>query len=108
VLSLGLLKRLALSAWVVSFEPRPQPPSAEPALPRVEEEPSVVTETSAPITPPLPAPATAIEEGEAATEMTITQASLEALSEAGPSVEGVVVVLDEDSAPPPHRRVARS
>jgi hypothetical protein len=36
-----------------------------------------------------------------ATEATVTQAALEAPSEAGPSVEGVVVVLDEDSVPPP-------
>jgi hypothetical protein len=51
--------------------------------------------------PPPPAPATAVEEGEVATEATITQAALEAPSEAGPSVEGVVVVLAVDSAPLP-------
>jgi hypothetical protein len=51
--------------------------------------------------PPPPAPATAVEEGEAAMEATVTQAALEAPSEAGPSVEGVVVVLAVDSAPPP-------
>jgi hypothetical protein len=61
----------------------------------------VVTETRVPIAPPPPAPATTVEEGEAATETAITQVALEAPSEAGPSVEGVVVVLDEDSAPPP-------
>jgi hypothetical protein len=66
-----------------------------------EEAPSVVTETRAQTTTPPPAPATAVEEGEAATEATVTQAALEAPSEAGPSVEGVVVVLDEDSVPPP-------
>jgi hypothetical protein len=71
----------------------------------VEEAPSVVAEMRAPATPPPPAPATAIEEGEAATEVIVTQAALEAPSEAGPSVEGVVVVLDEDSAPPQYRRV---
>jgi hypothetical protein len=59
-------------------------------------EPSVVAETRAAITPPPPASATAVEEGEAATETTITQAALEAPSEAVPSVEGAVVVLDED------------
>jgi hypothetical protein len=101
VLSLGPLKRLALSTQVVSFEPRPQPPSAESAPPRAEEEPSVVAETRAPIVPPPPVPATAVEEGEAATEATVAQVALEAPTEAGPSVEGVVVVLDEDSAPPP-------
>jgi hypothetical protein len=61
----------------------------------------VVAETRAPIAPPPPAPATVVEEGEAATETTVTQAALEAPSEAGPSIEGVVVVLDEDSVPPP-------
>jgi hypothetical protein len=54
-----------------------------------------------PTTPPPSAPATTIEEGEAATEATITRAALETPSGAGPSVEGVVVVLDEDAAPPP-------
>jgi hypothetical protein len=54
----------------------------------------VVAETRAPITPPPPAPAIIIEEGEVATEATVTQVALEAPSEAGPSVEGVVVVLD--------------
>jgi hypothetical protein len=39
-----------------------------------------------------------------ATEATVTQAALEAPFEAGPSVERVVVVLDEDSAPPPASR----
>jgi hypothetical protein len=61
----------------------------------------MVAKTRAPITPPPPAPATTVEEGEADTETTVTQAALEAPSEAGPSVEGVVVVLDEDSTPPP-------
>jgi hypothetical protein len=61
----------------------------------------VVAETRAPIAPPPPAPAAAVEEGKAATETIVTHVALEASSEAGPSVEGVVVVLDEDSAPPP-------
>jgi hypothetical protein len=60
----------------------------------------VVAEMRGPTTPPPPAPAIVVEEGEAPTEATVTQAALEAPSEAGPSVEGVVVVLDEDSAPP--------
>jgi hypothetical protein len=68
---------------------------------RAEEVPSVVTEIRMPTTPPLPAPAAAVEEGEAAMEATVTRAALEAPSGAGPSVEGVVVVLDEDVAPPP-------
>jgi hypothetical protein len=65
----------------------------------------VVAEMRVPTTPPPPAPATAVEEGEAATEATVTQAALEASSEVGPSVEGAVVVLDEDSAPPHRQRV---
>jgi hypothetical protein len=68
---------------------------------QAEEAPSVVAETRVPTTPPPPAPATVVEEGEAATEATVTQAVLEAPSKAVPSVEGVMVVLDEDSAPPP-------
>jgi hypothetical protein len=68
---------------------------------QAEEAPSVVAETRAPTTPPPPVPATAVEEGEAATDATVTQAALEAPSEAGPSVEGVVVVLDKESTPPP-------
>jgi hypothetical protein len=37
VLNLAPLKRLALSAWVVSSEPRPQPPRAEPLPTQAEE-----------------------------------------------------------------------
>jgi hypothetical protein len=68
---------------------------------QAEEAPSAVAETRTRTTPPRPALATAVEEGVVATEATVTQAALEASSEAGLSVEGVVVVLDEDSAPPP-------
>jgi hypothetical protein len=67
---------------------------------QADEAPLVVAETRAPTTPPPPASATTVEEGEAATEATITQVALEAPSEAGPSIEGVVVVLDEDLTPP--------
>jgi hypothetical protein len=56
----------------------------------------VAAETRAPIAPPPPAPATTVEEGEAATETIVTQVALKAPSEAGSSIEGVVVVLDED------------
>jgi hypothetical protein len=66
-----------------------------------KEAPSVVAEARAPASPPPPAPATTVEEGEVATEVTVTQAALEAPSEASPRIEGVVVVLDEDSAPLP-------
>jgi hypothetical protein len=69
--------------------------------PQAEEQLSVVAEMRAPATPLPPAPTTAVEEGEAVTEATVTQAALGAPSEAGPSVEGVAMVLDEDSAPPP-------
>jgi hypothetical protein len=61
----------------------------------------MVAESRAPTVPPPPAPATAVEEGEVATAATVTQAALEAPSEASPRVEGVVVVFHEDSAPPP-------
>jgi hypothetical protein len=61
----------------------------------------VVVETRALTTPPPPAPAAVVDEGEVATEATVTQAVLEAPSGTGPSVEGMVVVLDEDVVPPP-------
>jgi hypothetical protein len=61
----------------------------------------MVGEMRTPTTPPPPAPAAAIEEGEVAMEATIIQAALEAPSRAGPSVERVVMVLDEDVTPPP-------
>jgi hypothetical protein len=51
--------------------------------------------------PPPAAYAAAVEDGEAAMEETATQAALETPTEAGPSGEDVVVVLDEDSVPPP-------
>jgi hypothetical protein len=69
--------------------------------PQAEGEPSVVAKTSAPATPPPPAPATVVEEGEAVAEATATQAALGASSKDGPSDEGVVMILDEDSARPP-------
>jgi hypothetical protein len=101
MLSLGPLKRLALRVHVISFEPQPHPPSTRLVPFQAEEAPSVVVETRAPTTPLPTAPATTVKEGEAATEETVTQVALEAPFEAGLSVEGVVVVLDEDSAPSP-------
>jgi hypothetical protein len=68
---------------------------------RAEEAPSVVAEMRTPTMPPPPGPAATVEEGEAATEATIIRAGLEAPYGAGPSVEGVVMVLDKDVAPPP-------
>jgi hypothetical protein len=68
---------------------------------QAKEASSVVAETRTPTTPPPPVPAAAVEEGEAATEAIVTQAALEVPSGASPSVEGVVVVLEEDVAPPP-------
>jgi hypothetical protein len=53
------------------------------------------------IAPPPPVPAAAVEEGEAAVGATALQAALETPTETGPSGEDMVVILDEDSAPPP-------
>jgi hypothetical protein len=86
---------------VISPEPQPQPPSTRLVPLQTEEASSVVAEMRMPTTPPPSAPVATVEEGEAATEVTITQAALEASSRAGPSVEGVVMVLDEDMAPSP-------
>jgi hypothetical protein len=94
------MKRLALRAQVISPEPQPQPSSTRPVSLWAEEAPSTVAEMRTPTTPPPPAPAAAVEEGEAATEATTTQVALEAPSGAGLSVEGVVMVLDEEEAPP--------
>jgi hypothetical protein len=68
---------------------------------RAKEALSVVAEMRTPTTPPPPAPAVTVEEGEAAAEVTVTRAALEAPFGAGPSVERVVMVLDEDVAPLP-------
>jgi hypothetical protein len=94
------LKSLALSAWVVSSEPRRQPLSTESTLPWAEEEPTVVAKVGASTTPPPPVSTAAVEEGEAAMEATATMVALEATTGVGPSSEDVVV-LDEDSVPPP-------
>jgi hypothetical protein len=72
-----------------------------PASLWAEETPSVVAEMRTPATPPPPAPAAVVEEGKVATEAVVIQAALETPSGAGPSVEGVVRILDEDVAPPP-------
>jgi hypothetical protein len=61
----------------------------------------MVSMTRTPTTPPPSAPAVAVEEGEAATEAAVIQAALETPSGAGPSVEGVVRILDEDVVSPP-------
>jgi hypothetical protein len=50
------------------------------------------------ITPPPPVLAAAVEEGEAGTEAPASWAALVTPTEAGPSGEDVVVVLNEDSA----------
>jgi hypothetical protein len=63
VLSLAPLKRLALSARVVTSESRPQPPCIESLLARAEEESAVVAAAEASGAPPPPAPGTAVEEG---------------------------------------------
>jgi hypothetical protein len=53
------------------------------------------------ISPPPPDLVAAVEEGEAAARATAPQAALETPKETGPSGEDMVVVLDEDSVPPP-------
>jgi hypothetical protein len=63
-------------------------------------EPTVVAEAGASTAPSPPVSVAAVEEGEAAMEATATQAALETTTDAGPSGEDVVAVLDEDSAPP--------
>jgi hypothetical protein len=100
VLSLASLKRLALSARVVSSNPRPQPLSVESLPSRAEEEPAVVAAAEESSAPPPPVPTTAVEEGQTAVEVTAPQAALEPPAEAGLSGGDVVMVLDEDSAPP--------
>jgi hypothetical protein len=84
---------------VVSSETCPQPSSTERKPPQAEEESTVVVESRAPTAPP-PSVSAAVEDGEATTETTATQVALETPTEAGSSGEGMVVVLDEDSAPP--------
>jgi hypothetical protein len=96
VLSLVPLKRLALSARMVSSEPRPQALSTEPAAPRAEEEPAAVAALEESSAPPPPVPAIAVEEEQMATGAPTSQATLEPPVEAGPSGEDVVMVLDED------------
>jgi hypothetical protein len=101
VLNLAPLKRLALSARVVTFELRPQPLSAELLPARAEEELAVVAVAEASSTPPPLVPAIAIEEGQMGAEAVASQAALQPPAEAGPGGGDVVVVLDEDSVPPP-------
>jgi hypothetical protein len=101
VLSLAPLKRLALSARVVPSEPCPQPPSVEPLTSRAEEESAVVAAARESSAPPPQVPVAAIEEGQTAVEATTPEAILESPAEAGLSCEDVVMVLDEDPAPPP-------
>jgi hypothetical protein len=61
----------------------------------------VVAAAEASCAPPLPVPVTASEGGQTAARATVPQAALETSTEASPSGEDVVVVLDEDSVPPP-------
>jgi hypothetical protein len=71
---------------------------------RTEEALPVVAEMRTHTTPPPLAPAAAVEEGEAATEATVTRAALGLSSGAGPSVKGVVVVLEKTRRLCPCRR----
>jgi hypothetical protein len=86
---------------VVSSEPRPQPLSAESLPAQVEEEPAVVAVVEESSTLPPPVPATAVEEGQTIAETVTPQLALEPPAEAGLGGGDVVVVLDEDSVPPP-------
>jgi hypothetical protein len=106
VLSLAPLKRLALSARVVTSEPHPEPPSTESLPAWVEEEPTVVAVVEESSAPPLPIPATAVEERQMVAETVAPQLALETPAEVGPGGGDVVVVLDEDSTPPHRQGVA--
>jgi hypothetical protein len=70
VLSLAPLERLALSAWVVPSEPRPQPPYTEPLPVQVEEWLAVATSVEELGTPPPPVTAAVVEEGRSVTKTT--------------------------------------
>jgi hypothetical protein len=74
VLSLALLKRLALSAWVMTSEPRPQPPCAKPLPARAEEGPAIIATAKESSALPPPVAATVVEEGQPAVETTALQA----------------------------------
>jgi hypothetical protein len=100
--SLAPLKLLALSARVVSSEPRPQPPYAEPLLVQVEEGLVVTTVVEESGAPPALVAAAVVEEGQTVTETTALQAALEPPAEADAGGEDVVMVpADVGLAPPP-------
>jgi hypothetical protein len=101
VLSLVPLKRLALSAQVVTSESRPQPHSVEPLSARAEEESAGVAAAKASGAPSPPAPSATAEEGQTVAGAIAPQSAPKPPTEADPSSVGMVVVLDEDSAPPP-------
>jgi hypothetical protein len=63
VLSLAPLNRLALSAHVVTSEPRLQPPNIEPLPARAEEVPAVAAAAEASGAPPQPVLSAAVVEG---------------------------------------------
>jgi hypothetical protein len=67
---------------------------------RADEEPTVAA-VEASCAPPLPVPVVVTEEEQTTAGATAPLAALETPTEAGPSNEDVVVVLDEDSVPPP-------
>jgi hypothetical protein len=76
ILSLAPLKHSALSARVVPFEPRPQPPYAEPLPVQVEEGLAAATAVEEPAAPPPP-DAAAVAEVRVVTETIAPQAALE-------------------------------
>jgi hypothetical protein len=85
VLRLVPLKRLTLSARVVTSEPRSQPPSVESLPTRAEEVSAVVAAEEASGAPPPPVHAAVVEEGQTAAGATAPQAALEPPTEAGSS-----------------------
>jgi hypothetical protein len=98
VLSLGPLKHLVLSVWVVSSEPCPQSPSTEPVPPQAEEEPTVAA-AEASCAPPLLVPTAVTEKEQTAAGAAAPLAALETSTEAGPSSEDVVVARGLGASP---------
>jgi hypothetical protein len=102
MLNLMPLKCLAQSAQVVPYEPRPQPPCAEPLPAQVEERLTVTTTVEESGASPQPVAATVVEEGQTVVETAASQAALERPAGTGSGGADVVMVpSDEDSAPSP-------
>jgi hypothetical protein len=100
ILSLAPVKRLALSARVVPFEPRPQPQYTKP-LPVQVEEGLVVAVTVEESAAPFPSAATVVGVERVVTTMTAPQAALEPQAVTSSSGDDVVMVLVDQGAPLP-------